>query len=136
MRGTLIFSLILAILAVVFALANPQEMDVNLLFAEVQGSTALVVILTLVIGVIIGLLSTVPAVYKERKKRKMLERGEDPAATKEKKSSPAYKSSKRSASASDEPPPHSSESPPPSSSGRPKGTPLGRESDPDEKTDT
>ena len=131
MRGTLIFSLILAILAVVFALANPQEMDVNLLFAEVQGSTALVIILTLVIGVVIGILSTVPTVYRERKKRKMVERGEDPALEKEKAPSSSMKQSKGSA----EPPPSSPETPPSSSSGRPKGTPLGRESDPDEKTD-
>jgi putative membrane protein len=74
MRFGLVFSLLLAILAVVFALQNPQTMDVNLLFFQTQGSTALVLILTFGFGVLVGLLSTLPKQLRTRKKLKELEK--------------------------------------------------------------
>lgn len=85
MRFGLLFSLILAIIAVVFALQNPQPMDVNLLFFETQGSTALVLILTFGFGVVVGLLSTLPSRMRTRRKLRKLER--------EKKTGPATGSS-------------------------------------------
>lgn len=85
MRFGLLFSLILAIIAVVFALQNPQPMDVNLLFFETQGSTALVLILTFGFGVVVGLLSTLPSRMRTRRKLRKLE--------KEKKTGPATGSS-------------------------------------------
>lgn len=72
MRLGLIFSLILAILAVIFALQNPQPMDVNLLFFQTEGSTALVLILTFGFGVLVGLLSSVPARLRANRKLKAL----------------------------------------------------------------
>ncbi|WP_263786409.1 LapA family protein [Salinibacter grassmerensis] len=68
MRLGLVFSLILAIFAVVFALQNPQTMDVNLLFFQTQGSTALILILTFGFGVLVGLLSTLPKQLRTRRK--------------------------------------------------------------------
>lgn len=73
MRFGLIFSLLLAVLAVIFALQNPQTMDVNLLFVRTQGSTALVLILTFVFGVVVGLLSSLPGRLRARRKLKELQ---------------------------------------------------------------
>lgn len=72
MRFSLLFSLVLAILAVIFALQNPQPMDVNLLFFETEGSTALVLILTFGFGVLVGLISSVPARLRAHRKLKQL----------------------------------------------------------------
>ncbi len=74
MRLSLVFSLIIAVLAVVFALQNPQSMEVNLLFVDTQGSTALVLIVTFGIGVLVGLLSTLPGRIRDRRKIKSLEK--------------------------------------------------------------
>lgn len=74
MRFGLVSSLVLAVIAVVFALLNTQPMDVDLLFLETEGSTALVLILTFVFGVVVGLLSTVPSRIRIRRKLKKLQR--------------------------------------------------------------
>jgi len=74
MRFALVFSLIIAVLAVVFALQNPQTMEVNLLFVDTQGSTALVLIITFGLGVLVGLLSTLPGRIRDRRKIKSLEK--------------------------------------------------------------
>ena len=73
MRISLIVSLLIAVLAVVFALQNPQFMEVNLLFTETRGSTALVLIITFGIGVLVGLLSTLPGRIRDRRRVKSLE---------------------------------------------------------------
>jgi putative membrane protein len=80
MRFGLLFSLILAILAVIFALQNPQPMDVNLLFFETEGSTALVLILTFGFGVLVGLLSSLPGRLRARRKLKALKKQQDGGA--------------------------------------------------------
>lgn len=74
MRTGLILSLLLAILAVIFALQNPQSMDVNLLFFETQGSTALILILAFGLGVVVGVLSTLPKQLRTRRKLKELQK--------------------------------------------------------------
>lgn len=73
MRIGLIFSLLIAVLAVIFALQNPQPMDVNLFFADTEGSTALVLIITFVLGVVVGLLSSLPGRLRARRKLKELQ---------------------------------------------------------------
>ncbi len=73
MRFGLLFSLLLAIIAVIFALQNPQPMDVNLLFYQTEGSTALILILTFGFGVVVGLLSSVPGRLRARRKLKELQ---------------------------------------------------------------
>lgn len=77
MRFGLLFSLLLAILAVIFALQNPQAMDVNLLFFETEGSTALILIVTFGLGVVVGLLSTLPTQLRTRRKLKKLQKSEE-----------------------------------------------------------
>jgi putative membrane protein len=74
MRFALVFSLLIAVLAVVFALQNPQMMEVNLLFVDTQGSTALVLIITFGLGVLVGLLSALPSRVRDRRKIKALEK--------------------------------------------------------------
>jgi putative membrane protein len=74
MRFGLIFSLLLAIVAVIFALQNPQPMDVNLLFFRTEGSTALVLILTFGVGVIVGLLSSLPGRIRARRELNALKK--------------------------------------------------------------
>jgi putative membrane protein len=84
MRATLIISLVIAVLAVVFALQNPQMMEVNLLFVETEGSTALVLLITFIMGVTVGLLSTMPGRVRDRRElkqlRKKLQQQTPPAA--------------------------------------------------------
>ena len=77
MRLGLVFSLILAVLAVLFALANPGTMEVDFVLFEVSGSTALVLLLTFGFGILVGLLSTLPALLRERSKLKRLRKNED-----------------------------------------------------------
>lgn len=96
MRFGLIFSLLLAILAVVFALQNPQTMDVNLLFFKTQGSTALILMLTFGFGVLVGLLSTLPNQLRTRKKLKELEKKQGTTSD----SGSSYKASKSSSGSS------------------------------------
>lgn len=74
MRFGLLFSLLLAIVAVIFALQNPQPMDVNLLVYQTEGSTALVLILTFGFGVLVGLLSSLPGRLRARRKLKELQK--------------------------------------------------------------
>jgi putative membrane protein len=81
MRFGLIFSLLLAILAVIFALQNPQPMDVNLLFFETEGSTALVLILTFGFGVAVGLLSSLPGRLRDRRKLKALRKSQQKSSS-------------------------------------------------------
>ncbi len=74
MRFTLIVSLLLAVLAVLFALQNPDLMRVNFGPFEVEGSTALVLILTFALGALVGILAMVPGKVKSRKQVKSLHR--------------------------------------------------------------
>ena len=99
MRLGLVFSLILAIFAVIFALQNPQTMDVNLLFFRTRGSTALILILTFGFGVLVGLLSTLPKQLRTRRKLKELRKEqEDKGSTPSVSGSPPKSSPGRSKS--------------------------------------
>lgn len=72
MRFTLVISLLLAILAVVFALQNPGVTDVNVLGLSYQGSKALILIITFAVGVLVGVLATLPAFFRNRSKVRSL----------------------------------------------------------------
>lgn len=74
MRFALILSLILAILAVVFALQNPAPIDVELGPFELYGSTALILMITFGMGVVVGILAAVPSLMKRRKRIRELEK--------------------------------------------------------------
>ena len=72
MRFTLIISLLLAVLAVLFALQNPEQMDVEFGPFDVTSSTALILIVTFALGALVGLLAMVPSRLKQRKEVKVL----------------------------------------------------------------
>lgn len=75
MRFSLILSLLIAILAVVFALQNPQSMEAHLFFlGSTQGSTALILIVTFGLGVLVGLLSTLPARLRDRRRIRSMQK--------------------------------------------------------------
>lgn len=74
MRFALILSLLLAILAVVFALQNPASIDVNLGPFELYGSTALILMVTFCLGVVVGILATIPSLMKRRRRVRDLEK--------------------------------------------------------------
>ncbi len=83
MRAGFVFSLLLAILAAVFALQNPGFIDLNLGPYELRTSTALVVIVSFVAGALFGILASLPSRLKQRKQVKLLQKqlaAERPAA--------------------------------------------------------
>jgi len=97
MRFGLVLSLLLAILAVLFAVQNPQPMEVQLLFFSTEGSTALVLILTFGLGVTVGLLSSLPGRIRARRELKALRKKQqsedsDTSTPKPSSSSPSSKS--------------------------------------------
>jgi putative membrane protein len=83
MRIALVFSLLLSVVAVLFALQNPQTIQVNFIVYETSGSAALVLIVTFAIGVVVGLLSTLPGRIRDRralkKTKRKLERETSPS---------------------------------------------------------
>lgn len=81
MRFALILSLLLSILAVVFALQNPAPIDVEIGPFQLNGSTALILMVTFCIGVIVGILAAVPSLMKRRKRVRELERNAATAGT-------------------------------------------------------
>lgn len=68
MRFTLLVSLIISILAVIFALQNPQPMAVEVGTLNFEGSTALILLVTFAIGVVVGLLGALPGWIRNRRK--------------------------------------------------------------------
>jgi putative membrane protein len=75
MRFALIFSLLIAILAVVFALYNPDPTDIHIGPNYVLTSPlALVIIVTLLAGVVVGALFSVPNRLRSRSRIKKLEK--------------------------------------------------------------
>lgn len=68
MRITLVVSLLIALLAVIFALSNPDPLDVRFGPFATTGSTALILMLTFVAGVAVGALFMIPRRRKRAKK--------------------------------------------------------------------
>ena len=74
MRFALILSLIVSILAVIFAFQNPEPVDIEFFTLQsVPVPLALVVIVTLLSGVLIGTLFSVPNRFRARGRIKKLE---------------------------------------------------------------
>ncbi len=61
MRIFMLFALLIALIAVIFALQNTQVVSINFLAWTFQGSIALEVIVTLIAGVLVGILAMLPA---------------------------------------------------------------------------
>ena len=66
MRIFIAVALILAILVTVFAVQNNQPITISFLFWSIEGSLALVLMITLVLGIAIGLLLMVPGSVRNR----------------------------------------------------------------------
>lgn len=64
----LIVAVIIAILAVIFALQNTVPVTVSILFFEFQSSLALVLLLTLAIGILLGIIVLATRMFKMRRK--------------------------------------------------------------------
>lgn len=64
MQYLLILALVIAVLSVVFALQNAVVIPVSLLFWEVRSSLALVLLVTLALGIVVGLLAMAPSLIK------------------------------------------------------------------------
>ncbi|MEW6214023.1 MAG: LapA family protein [Nitrospirota bacterium] len=61
----LIVALVMAVLVVIFALQNAIPITVTLFVWKFEGSLALVLLLSLALGVIMGLLVSMPAIIKK-----------------------------------------------------------------------
>ena len=66
MRGLVLFGVILAILLVVFALQNNAAVTVTFLLWRFESSLALVLLLSLAVGVVMVVLLTIPASWRRR----------------------------------------------------------------------
>lgn len=61
MRIFLLIALLIALIAVIFALQNTQAVSINFLAWTFQSSIALEMIVTLIAGVLVGILAMLPA---------------------------------------------------------------------------
>ena len=66
MRVLIAIALILALLVTVFAVQNNQPITISFLFWSIEGSLALVLMITLVIGIAIGVLLIAPGSIRSR----------------------------------------------------------------------
>ena len=60
----IVLAIAIAFVTIAFALLNNQQVPVDLLFARPQGSLAVILLITLAIGVLVGILVLVPTVVK------------------------------------------------------------------------
>lgn len=72
-RFAMVSALVLLVVAILFALQNTQPIRVNLLFASTEGSAALVLVFTFILGVLVGVLALVPARLRDRRRIKQLQ---------------------------------------------------------------
>jgi len=66
MRIFFAVALILALLVTVFAVQNNQPITISFLFWSIEGSLALVLMITLVLGIVIGVLLMAPGSVRNR----------------------------------------------------------------------
>jgi putative membrane protein len=74
MRTTLFVSLLLAVIAVVFAMQNPGVTELIVGPYTITASTALVIVSTLGIGFMLGILAMLPRNYRQHRKVRNLEK--------------------------------------------------------------
>jgi uncharacterized integral membrane protein len=66
MRIFFVVALILALLVTVFAVQNNQPITISFLFWSIEGSLALVLMINLVLGIVIGVLLMAPGSIRSR----------------------------------------------------------------------
>ena len=64
MQIAIIAALVIAIVAVIFALQNLTAVGVSFLFWSIHGSLALVLLVTLAVGVLVGSLASLPGLIR------------------------------------------------------------------------
>lgn len=74
MRFALILSLLIAIGAVAFAVYNPQEATINLVMYQVTSPLAVVVLVVLLMGVLLGIFACLPSIHRHRARARALEK--------------------------------------------------------------
>jgi len=74
MRALVALALILALLVTIFAVQNNADTTVKFLAWSVRGSAALVLMITLTVGIIVGLLLMIPGSARNRLKVSELNR--------------------------------------------------------------
>lgn len=82
MQRSLIFALLLILIVVVFALQNSDQLIIKLLFWDVESSIAFIMTLVLFIGALLGVLFSLPSIFKKRDKihdleNKLIEQAKD-----------------------------------------------------------
>lgn len=68
-QGKLIFSIIIIILVVIFALQNTNVVAIDLFFAKYEVPLVLVILLSLLLGVIVGLIGSYSAIVIQKKEK-------------------------------------------------------------------
>lgn len=66
MQRTLIIALLLIMVVVVFALQNSDPVQLKLLFWDVESSIALIMTSVLFIGALLGVLFSLPSIFRKR----------------------------------------------------------------------
>ncbi len=66
MRIIFVFALLLILLVTIFAVQNNASIDIKLLFWEINGSLALVLVIALILGILIGFLVSTPTALRKR----------------------------------------------------------------------
>lgn len=89
MRFSLVLSLVLALLAIIFALLNNQDVSVSFGFAQTSGPLALVLMITFILGAITGILAMLPGRLRKRKQVRTLKKQVTPEKTEESASMPS-----------------------------------------------
>lgn len=67
MRRSFIIGAVIALLSVIFALQNADQTAVTLFFWKINPSIALLLLITLLMGMIVGVTVILPSVYKRNK---------------------------------------------------------------------
>lgn len=62
----LVFALLIAVVAVIFALQNTAPVTVSILFWNVTSSLAFVLLITLIAGIAVGFLAAAPTIVREK----------------------------------------------------------------------
>lgn len=69
MTVSVFFALFIALVAVVFALQNSMVVSVSFLVWRFDGSLALILLLTLAVGFLVGWLAALPTIFRLRRER-------------------------------------------------------------------
>lgn len=72
MQKSLLVGLIIAVIMVIFAIQNAEEIVVNLWFWQVKSSLVVILLFTFILGAIFGLVFSIPTLNQKKKQIKEL----------------------------------------------------------------